>query len=209
MTPDGGIEISRRLAHNGMVDFLSVVRGRIHSDPAMTDLIPARCMKTRCIWISRGRQAAAHDAKFRIILWTESGAGAGLHPDVVVVVTGGPAQYRPVRKRTGTTAGGQHPGSDLGRCEAGRDIPVHDESGDHPALMALNLGPDLRALQDRDTTFTVTRRRPGIRRDGTRLKATVGPDYSGVTSEASDDQTMDHGAMPLHDLHFTLKHRSR
>jgi 2,4-dienoyl-CoA reductase-like NADH-dependent reductase (Old Yellow Enzyme family)/thioredoxin reductase len=39
-----GIEISRRLKDSGMVDFLNVVRGRIDTDPALTDLIPIQGM---------------------------------------------------------------------------------------------------------------------------------------------------------------------
>ena len=45
ITPAEGLEISRRLARCGMVDFLNVVRGRIHTDPAMTDMIPVQGMK--------------------------------------------------------------------------------------------------------------------------------------------------------------------
>ncbi|WP_027235648.1 NADH:flavin oxidoreductase [Leisingera caerulea] len=44
--PEEGIEISRRLADSGMVDFLNVIRGRIHTDPAMTDVIPVQGMKS-------------------------------------------------------------------------------------------------------------------------------------------------------------------
>ncbi|UWQ83700.1 NADH:flavin oxidoreductase [Leisingera caerulea] len=44
--PEEGIEISRRLADRGMVDFLNVIRGRIHTDPAMTDVIPVQGMKS-------------------------------------------------------------------------------------------------------------------------------------------------------------------
>jgi 2,4-dienoyl-CoA reductase-like NADH-dependent reductase (Old Yellow Enzyme family)/thioredoxin reductase len=39
-----GLEISKRLAATGQLDFLNVVRGRIHTDPAMTDLIPVQGM---------------------------------------------------------------------------------------------------------------------------------------------------------------------
>lgn len=46
ITPEEGIEISRRLAACGMVDFLNVIRGRIHTDPAMTDVIPVQGMKS-------------------------------------------------------------------------------------------------------------------------------------------------------------------
>ncbi|MFW8594417.1 FAD-dependent oxidoreductase [Cribrihabitans neustonicus] len=46
ISPEEGLEISRRLAASGMVDFLNVIRGRIHTDPAMTDVIPVQGMKS-------------------------------------------------------------------------------------------------------------------------------------------------------------------
>lgn len=46
ITPDEGIEISKMLRDTGMVDFLNVIRGRIHTDPAMTDVIPIQGMKS-------------------------------------------------------------------------------------------------------------------------------------------------------------------
>lgn len=45
-TREEGLEISRRLRDSGMVDFLNVVRGRIDTDPALTDLIPIQGMKS-------------------------------------------------------------------------------------------------------------------------------------------------------------------
>ncbi len=41
-----GLEISKRLRDTGQVDFLNVIRGRIHTDPAMTDIIPVQGMKS-------------------------------------------------------------------------------------------------------------------------------------------------------------------
>lgn len=41
-----GIEIARRLSASGLVDFLNVIRGRIHTDPALTDVIPIQGMKS-------------------------------------------------------------------------------------------------------------------------------------------------------------------
>ena len=55
ITAEHGLKISKTLAETGQLDFLNVVRGRIHTDPAMTDLIPIQGMKTRHIWISRDR----------------------------------------------------------------------------------------------------------------------------------------------------------
>ncbi|MBE3640365.1 NADH:flavin oxidoreductase [Mangrovicoccus algicola] len=39
-----GLEISRRLAASGLVDFLNVVRGHIDTDPGLTDVIPVQGM---------------------------------------------------------------------------------------------------------------------------------------------------------------------
>lgn len=46
ITEAEGLEIARRLKSSGQVDFLNVVRGRIHTDPAMTDVIPVQGMKS-------------------------------------------------------------------------------------------------------------------------------------------------------------------
>ena len=40
-----GMEIARRFRDSGMVDFLNVIRGRIHTDPALTGVIPVQGMK--------------------------------------------------------------------------------------------------------------------------------------------------------------------
>lgn len=46
ITADDGLEISRRLKASGMVDFLNVIRGRIDTDAALTDVIPVQGMKS-------------------------------------------------------------------------------------------------------------------------------------------------------------------
>jgi len=46
ITAEEGIEISKRLKATGQIDFLNVIRGRIHTDPAMTDIIPVQGMKS-------------------------------------------------------------------------------------------------------------------------------------------------------------------
>lgn len=42
--PDDGLEMARRFAVSGLVDFLNVVRGRIHTDAALTGVIPIQGM---------------------------------------------------------------------------------------------------------------------------------------------------------------------
>lgn len=44
ITATEGLEISRKLSATGQLDFLNVIRGRIHTDPAMTDVIPVQGM---------------------------------------------------------------------------------------------------------------------------------------------------------------------
>lgn len=46
ITEAEGLEIAERLKASGQVDFLNVIRGRIHTDPAMTDVIPVQGMKS-------------------------------------------------------------------------------------------------------------------------------------------------------------------
>jgi NADPH-dependent 2,4-dienoyl-CoA reductase/sulfur reductase-like enzyme len=111
-------------------------------------------------------------------------------------------------------------------------ILIYDESGDHPALqaaeiaanagakveimtpdrtfspdvMAMNLVPYMRSLQDKDVTFTVTRRLIGVARSGNTLTATIGTDYSDHTYEAEVDQVVvNYGTLPLDALYFDLK----
>src|SRR6185437_14011452 len=44
LSPQDGLEISRRLKESGLVDFLNVVRGHIDTDAGLTDVIPIQGM---------------------------------------------------------------------------------------------------------------------------------------------------------------------
>ena len=44
ITADDGVEIARRLKASGLVDFVNIIRGRIHTDAALTDVIPVQGM---------------------------------------------------------------------------------------------------------------------------------------------------------------------
>lgn len=79
-----------------------------------------------------------------------------------------------------------------------------------PEVMAMNLVPYMRALQKRDTTFTVTWRLMSVVLEGNQLRATLGSDYGGVSRERLVDQVVvNHGTRPLNDLYFELKPQSR
>lgn len=119
-----------------------------------------------------------------------------------------------------------------GDVKPGRTVLIFDDAGDHaglqaadlisrtgaaveivtpdrsfaPEVMAMNLVPYMRNLQKRDTTFTVTWRLRAVAREGDRLRAVLGSDYSDVTRDRLVDQVVvNHGTRPLDELYFELK----
>lgn len=119
-----------------------------------------------------------------------------------------------------------------GDVKPGRTVLIFDDAGDHaglqaadlisrtgaaveivtpdrsfaPEVMAMNLVPYMRNLQKRDTTFTVTWRLRAVAREGDRLRAVLGSDYSDVTRDRLVDQVLvNHGTRPLDELYFELK----
>jgi len=46
ITPEDGIAFGKIMRESGQVDFLNIIRGQIHTDPAMTDVIPIQGMKS-------------------------------------------------------------------------------------------------------------------------------------------------------------------
>ena len=46
ITADEGVEMARRFKASGLVDFVNIIRGRIHTDAALTDVIPVQGMKS-------------------------------------------------------------------------------------------------------------------------------------------------------------------
>ena len=114
----------------------------------------------------------------------------------------------------------------------GKDVLIYDDAGDHAALqageiiaasgarveimtpdrsfapevMAMNLVPYMRSMQDKNVTFTVTYRLKSVVKEGDRLTASIGSDYSDLRIERNFDQVIvNHGTIPLDDLYFELK----
>jgi 2,4-dienoyl-CoA reductase-like NADH-dependent reductase (Old Yellow Enzyme family)/thioredoxin reductase len=181
----------------------------------------------------RMAQCAARDVDFRFNTFAEAADVLAEKPDVVIVATGGLPTPDVIEAGNDLTVTAWDILS--GDVKPGANVLVYDDAGDHAALqaaqliaeagaaveimtpdrtfspevMAMNLVPYMRALQDKKATFTVTYRLTRVERDGNRLKATVGSDYMALAKEAYYDQVVvNHGTQPLADLYFDLRPRS-
>lgn len=181
----------------------------------------------------RVAQCTKHNVDFKFNTLAELDDVTALNPDVVIIATGGLPNTELFETKCGEQAHVISAWDIIARDEqpAAR-ILIYDESGDHPALqaaevaaqagstvevmtpdravspeiMAMNLVPYMRSLQDKDVTFTTTRRLMNVQRDGNKLKATIGTDYSDHTYTKEYDQVVvNYGTLPLDDLYFELK----
>ncbi len=183
----------------------------------------------------RMAQCAARDVAFHFNHWAEADDVTALNPDVVIVATGGLPNTELFEQGRDTANVVSAWDIISGDVKPAQHVLIYDESGDHPGLMAaeiaagagakvevmtpdrifapdimaMNLVPYMRALQDKDVTFTVTRRLLDVARDGNKLKATIGTDYSDLKTEKNYDQVVvNYGTLPLADLYFSLKPKS-
>ena len=181
----------------------------------------------------RMAQCAAHGVEFRFNTWAEAEDVLACAPDVVIVATGGIAQKDILASGNELTVSAWDILS--GDVKPGSTVLLYDDAGDHTALqaaqvlaeagaqveimtpdrsfapevMAMNLVPYMRALQDKDVTFTVTYRLTSVEKDGNLIKATIDSDYKVLGKTAHYDQVVvNHGTQPLADLYFDLKPRS-
>ena len=180
----------------------------------------------------RMAQCAARDVQFHFNTWAEDADVLAETPDVVIVATGGLPNLELFE--TGQEAAHVVSAWDLiaGDVKPAGRVLIYDESGDHPGLqaaevaaeagaevevmtpdrtfapeiMAMNLVPYMRSLQDKDVTFTVTRRLLGVAKKGNELVATIGTDYSDFTHDQTYDQVVvNYGTLPNDDLYQELR----
>lgn len=181
----------------------------------------------------RMAQCAARDVEFRFNTWAEAPDVLALNPDVVIVATGGLPTKDILDFGNDLTVTAWDILS--GDVKPGQNVLLFDDAGDHTALqaaqflaeagstvevmtpdrsfapevMAMNLVPYMRALQDKAVTFTVTYRLSGVEKDGNQIKAVIGSDYMKLAQERHFDQiVVNHGTQPLADIYFHLKPQS-
>ena len=180
----------------------------------------------------RMAQCAARDVTFHFNTWAEADDITALTPDVVIVATGGVPNTQLFETRGEQPNVVSSWDIISGDVKPAGKVLIYDEAGDHPALqaaevaantgasveimtpdrtfapdvMAMNLVPYMRSLQDKDVTFTVTRRLLDVKRDGNKLTATIGTDYSDHSYQSDYEQVVvNYGTMPLDELYFALK----
>lgn len=182
----------------------------------------------------RMEQCLARDVQFRFNTFAEVSDVTSEEPDVVIVATGGLPHTDVIGEGNDLVVSAW----DIiaGDVKPGKSVLVYDDAGDHPALqaaemiagtgahveimtpdrsfapdvMAMNLVPYMRSLQDKDVRFTVTYRLKSVKRAGNQLSAVIGTDYSSHVEERAFDQiVVNHGTMPMDELYFELKPHSR
>jgi N-methyl-L-proline demethylase len=178
----------------------------------------------------RMAQCAARGVTFHFNTWAEANDVMALSPDVVIVATGGLPEKDVLHAGNDLTVSAWDILS--GDVRPGASVLLYDDAGDHtamqaaqflaeagstvevmtpdrsfaPEVMGMNLVPYMRALQDKAVTFTVTWRLHGVARDGNRLRAIIGSDYSDVRQTRHFDQiVVNHGTQPNAQIYFDLK----
>jgi NADPH-dependent 2,4-dienoyl-CoA reductase/sulfur reductase-like enzyme len=224
-----GLEAARVAAERGH----QVVVFEAAADPGgqvlLTSLTPRRREMIGIIdW--RMAQCAAKGVEFRFNTFAEASDVTGENPDVVIIATGGLPTTEVLRKGNDLVVSTWDILS--GDVKPGSNVLLFDDAGDHaamqaaqliaeagskveimtpdrtfaPDVMAMNLVPYMRAMQDKEVTFTVTYRLMAVERSGNQLKATIGSDYMKLTRTALYDQVVvNHGTQPLADIYFDLK----
>ncbi|WP_420004916.1 FAD-dependent oxidoreductase [Arenibacterium sp. LLYu02] len=230
-----GLEAARVAAERGH----EVVVFEAQADPGGQIRLTAQSPRRRemiSIIDWRMAQCAARDVQFRFNTWAEAADVLAETPDVVIVATGGLPNTQLFEK--GQEEPHVISAWDLiaGDVKPAARVLIYDESGDHPGLqaaelaaaagaevevmtpdrtfapeiMAMNLVPYMRSLQDKDVTFTVTRRLLGVAKAGNELVATIGTDYTDFTKEKTYDQVVvNYGTLPNDDLYHALRDHSR
>ena len=179
-------------------------------------------------------QCDAAGVELRFNTLAEESDVLALDPDVVLVATGGLAQKHPSVDGNELTVTGWDILS--GDVAPGKDVLLYDDHGGQQGLMVgeflaeagagvelvtperffapdvggLNHVSYMRALQSHRVKITICTKLLAVKRDGNRLAATLGSEYSDLVETRLVDQVVvEHGTLPLDDLYFALKPKSR
>ncbi len=175
-------------------------------------------------------QCAKYEVEFRFNSYAEAEDVLAENPDLVIIASGGLPHTEVLERNNDLLVSTW----DIiaGDVKPGKSVLLFDDAGDHAALqaaeviadtgaqleimtpdrsfapevMAMNLVPYMRTLQQKDVTFTVTYRLKSVDREGDQLHVLVGSDYGDAIKERFVDQVVvNHGTIPLDEVYFELK----
>ncbi|WP_372598559.1 FAD-dependent oxidoreductase [Amphritea sp.] len=232
----GGLEAARVAAERGHEVVVFEAASDAGGQILLTSQSPRRHEMISIIdW--RMQQCEAMGVTFHFNTYAEADTVLAEKPDAVIVATGGLPDTEVLASGNELVVSTW---DIISRSvKPGSNVLLFDDAGDHAALqaaeviansgarveimtpdrsfapevMAMNLVPYMRTLQQKDVTFTVTYRLHSVSRDGNELVATVGSDYDDgsrdfTQSRRIDQVVINHGTLPLDDLYFDLKPHS-
>jgi len=181
----------------------------------------------------RMSQCSKHGVEFHFNTLAEAGDILANNPDTVIIATGGLPHTEVLQAGNDLVVSSW---DIISRSiKPGQEVLVYDDAGDHaglqaaeliaatgasveimtpdrsfaPEVMAMNLVPYMRSMQDKNVTFTVTYRLKSVEKHGDRLTAIIGSDYSDLSKQRSFDQIIvNHGTIPMDEIYFELKQQS-
>jgi N-methyl-L-proline demethylase len=229
----GGLEAARVAAERGHDVTVLEAAPKAGGQILLTAQSPRRREMMGIIdW--RLAQCEAKGVTFRYNTWADADTVMAENPDIVIIATGGLPHTEALSEGNDLVVSAWDIIS--GDVRPGSNVLIYDDAGDHaglqaaeiiaetgarveimtrdrsfaPEVMAMNLVPYMRALQNKAVTFTVTFLLEAVRRNGNQLMAIIGSDYGGVRKEQTHDQiVVNHGTRPSDELYFQLKPWSR
>jgi 2,4-dienoyl-CoA reductase-like NADH-dependent reductase (Old Yellow Enzyme family) len=181
----------------------------------------------------RTAQCEKHGVRMRFNHLAEAGDVLDEAPDVVIVATGGLPNTGFLQ--TGENLVASSWDILTGDVRPGSEVLLFDDNGAHPGLQAaellaeagarleivtperyfapeiggLNHVPYARCFQEHGVQITINTRLLEVRREGNRLAAVLGSDYTETREERLVDQVVvEHGTLPLDELYLALKGQS-
>ncbi len=179
-------------------------------------------------------QCTRAGVEFRYNTLADESDVLALQPDVVLIATGGLAQRHPQVAGNDLAVTGWDILS--GDIAPGKDVLLYDDHGGQQGLMVAEFlaeagaqlelatperffAPDvgglnhvsyMRALQTKNVRISICTKVLSIKREGNRLAARLGSDYSDrIETRLVDQVVIEHGTLPLDELYFRLKPKSR
>ena len=178
----------------------------------------------------RYEECVSMDVKFHFNTYAEAETVLAEKADVYIIATGGMPHTEVLEDGNDLTVSAWDIIS--GDVKPGRNVLIFDDAGDHvglqaaeiiaktgaaveimtpdrsfaPEVMAMNLVPYMRSLQELDTRFTVTWRVKSAYQKGNSLTAVCGSEYSDIERNREVDQIIiNHGTRPLDEIYEALK----